>query len=234
MHEDKRRTTIKDWAVDDRPREKMLLKGASALSNAELIAILIRLGSNTESAVELSRQILQTANNNLIELSKQSVEQLTKIKGIGEAKALSIKAALELGHRRRLSETSVKPTIISSKQSFEIIHPILSDLQYEQFWALLLNNANKFIKTIMISDGGTAASVVDPKKLFRLAIENNATAMILAHNHPSGQLRPSTSDSEITKKLVEGGQLLGIRVLDHLIVSSEKYISFADEGLMPF
>lgn len=234
MNESARKNTIKDWAEDDRPREKMLQKGASALSNAELIAILIRSGNTNESAVELSRQILQTANNNLIELSKQSVEQLTKIKGVGEAKALSIKAALELGHRRRLSEAFVQPNVMSSKQAFEIIHPILSDLKHEQFWALLLNNANKLIRTVMISDGGTTASVVDPGKLFRLAIENNATAMILAHNHPAGQLIPSENDTNVTKKLIEGGKLLNIRVLDHLIVNSEKYISFADEGLMPF
>ncbi len=224
------KTTIKCWAEDDRPREKLLLKGSSALSDAELIAILIGSGNREESAVQLSQRILQHAQNNLIELSKLSITDLQKFKGIGEAKALSIAAALELGKRRRRSEMHDKKQITRSSHAFEIFQEHLADQNYEQFAAILLNRANRVIRTIAISDGGITGTVVDPKKVFKLALEFNATSMILGHNHPSGQIMPSEADIALTRKMKHAGELLEMPVLDHLIVGDERYYSFADEG----
>ena len=225
-------TTIKSWAEDDRPREKLLLKGKSALSDAELIAILIGSGNLEETAVDLSKRILNESNNSIAELSRLTIKDLTKFKGIGEAKALSIAAALELGRRRREEEAINKKQITSSKDVFEIFHPFLSDLNYEEFWILLLNKANKIIGKFSISEGGLTGTVADPAKIFRKAIENNAVGMILCHNHPSGNIKPSDSDIKLTQKMKEGGKLLDIAVLDHIIIGEEKYFSFADEGLI--
>ncbi len=225
-------TSIKNWAEDDRPREKMLLKGKNALSDAELIAILISSGNQEETAVDLSKRILQGSDDSIAALSRLTVKDLMKYKGIGEAKALSITAALELGRRRREEEAMSKQQVTGSKDVFDIFHPVLSDLTYEEFWILLLNKANKVIGKFSISEGGLSGTVADPVKIFRKAIENNATGMILCHNHPSGNLKPSDADIKLTQKMKEGGKFLDISVLDHIIIGEEKYLSFADEGLM--
>jgi len=227
------KTTIKNWAEDDRPREKLMLKGKSALSDAELIAILIGSGNTEDSAVELSKQILKLANDNLIELSKLSINDLVKnFKGIGEAKAISIIAALELGKRRRSAEIIEKKKINSSKDAFELMHSMVSDCFYEEFWIIMLNRANKVIKYESISEGGIAGTIADPRKIFKLALENNATSLILCHNHPSGNLKPSDTDIKLTKKLKEAGVFLEISVVDHIIIGDEKYYSFADNEML--
>ncbi len=224
--------SIKYWAEDDRPREKLLLKGKNALSDAELIAILLRSGNRKQSAVDLSKQILEKASNNLIELSKFSVEDFLKFRGIGEAKALSVIAALELGRRRRGAEVIQKEKISSSKDVFELFQSIMEDYKYESFWILLLNRANKIIKKIQVSDGGVSGTVADPKRIFKLSLENDASGLILCHNHPSGNTKPSEADIKLTKKIQKGGELLDINVLDHIIVGEENYFSFADENLL--
>lgn len=222
---------ILSWAEEDRPREKLLLKGKAALSDAELIAILIGSGTRELSAVDLSKLILQSVNNNLNELAKLSINDLMKFKGIGEAKAISIAAALELGRRRKDSEVLKKPKVSSSSDAYEAIRPYLMDLQHEQFWVLLLNRANEVIKPHQISIGGVAGTVADPKIIFKAALEYLASAIILVHNHPSGNLTPSQADKELTKKVKEAGKMLDIPVLDHLIFGDNGYFSFADEGI---
>lgn len=224
--------SISQWAEDDKPREKLLLKGKHSLSDAELIAILIGSGSREETAVDLSKRILNSVENNLVELSKMSVIDLCKFKGIGDAKAITIMAALELGRRRRESEVIQKKKITSSKDAYEILQTVLSDVYHEEFWILLLNRANQVTSKVCISEGGTSATVVDPKKIFKTALENNAVAIVLGHNHPSGNLKPSEEDIKITKKIIEAGKFLEISVLDHLIIGENAYFSFADEGLM--
>jgi DNA repair protein RadC len=224
-------SNILSWAEEDRPREKLLLKGKAALSDAELIAILIGSGTRELSAVDLSKLILQSVNNNLNELAKLSINDLMKFKGIGEAKAISIAAALELGRRRKESETLKKPKIGSSSDVYESIRPYLMDLQHEQFWVLLLNRANEVIRPQQISIGGVSGTVADPKMIFKAAIEHLASAIILVHNHPSGNLTPSQADKDLTKKVKEAGRTLDIPVLDHLIFSDNGYFSFADEGI---
>lgn len=224
--------TIKSWAEEDRPREKMLSKGKEALSNGELIAILIGSGNSKESAVDLSRRILKDNNDNLIELSKLSINDLMKYKGIGEAKAVSIAAALELGRRRRFSEALEKPVIKNSQMAFECFYPQLSDLNHEQFWIMLLNSANKVIKLERIGVGGLAGTTADPKKIFKSALENNAVSVMLCHNHPSGNVIPSNADKQITDNLIKAGQFLEIKILDHIIIGNDNYFSFADEGLL--
>ena len=224
--------SIKHWAEDDRPREKLLNKGKFVLSDSELIAILIGSGNREKSAVELSKEILADSNNNLIELTKLSVKELTKFKGIGEAKAISIIAALELGKRRRAQETLEKPKIQSSKAAFEIVYPHLSDLAHEEFWVLLMSNSNKLLTKKRISVGGINGTVADGKIIFKEAIEQSAIGIILCHNHPSGNLEASEADISLTNKLFKAGKLLDINVLDHIIVAGETYLSFADEGMM--
>jgi DNA repair protein RadC len=224
-------SNILSWAEEDRPREKLLLKGKAALSDAELIAILIGSGSRELSAVDLSKLILQSVNNNLNELAKLSINDLMKFKGIVEAKAISIAAALELGRRRKESETLKKPKITSSADVYEAIRPYLMDLQHEQFWVLLLNRANEVIRPQQISIGGVSGTVADPKMIFKAAIEHLASSIILVHNHPSGNLTPSQADKDLTKKVKEGGRTLDIPVLDHLIFSDNGHFSFADEGI---
>ena len=224
--------TIKSWAEEDRPREKMLAKGKEALSNAELIAILIGSGNSNESAVDLSRRILRDNNDNLIELSKLSINDLLKYKGIGEAKAVSIAAALELGRRRRFSEALEKPCIRNSQLAYECFYAHLSDLNHEQFWIMLLNNANKVIKLEKIGVGGMAGTTADPKKIFKSALENNAASIMLCHNHPSGNVFPSNADKTITNNLKKAGQFLEIKILDHIIIGNDNYFSFADEGIL--
>ncbi len=224
--------TIKAWAEEDRPREKFALKGKSALSDAELIAILIGSGNTEESAVELSKRILASVRNNLNELGKIDLSELTKFKGIGEAKAISIAAALELGRRRKLTEVIKNPKITSSGDIYDIMAPLLSDLKHEEFWVLILNQGNKVIHKSKVSSGGVASTVADSKLIFKPALEKLGSSIILCHNHPSGNLTPSAADIQLTKKNVEAGKLLDIRVLDHIIVANDKYYSFADEGMM--
>ncbi|CAN5214791.1 DNA repair protein RadC [soil metagenome] len=222
--------TIKTWAEEDRPREKLLLKGKRVLSDAELIAILIGSGNATETAVDLSKRILAGAGNNLNQLGKMSVAELCKYKGIGEAKAISIVAGLELGARRQVSEAVKNDLISSSRDGYEILRPISADLPKEEFWVLFLNRANKVIMKDQISSGGVNGTVVDLKVIFKKALELLSSGIILAHNHPSGQLRPSREDDVMTKRLVEAGRLLEIPVLDHLIITDNGYFSYADEG----
>jgi DNA repair protein RadC len=223
---------ILSWAEEDRPREKLLLKGKAALTDAELVAILIGSGTRDLSAVDLSKIILQKANNNLNELAKLSIKDLMKIKGIGEAKAISIAAALELGRRRKESEVVRRPRISSSRDAYEQIQPYLLDLPHEEFWLLLLNRANEVIRPVQVSQGGVSGTVADPKIIFKLAIECLASAIILIHNHPSGNLKPSEADKDLTRRLASAGKLLEIPILDHLIFTDASYLSFADEGLM--
>jgi len=223
---------IKSWSPEDRPREKLLIKGTPVLSDAELVAILLGTGTTTVSAVELAKRVLQTVDNNLHELARLSVKDLMKVRGIGEAKAVTIIAALELGRRRRDSDTEEKPRITGSRDVFDILKAHLLDIHHEEFWVLLLNRANRVIKKHQISQGGVAGTVADPKIIFKVALAELASGIILAHNHPSGNLTASQSDIELTKKLKEAGKLLEIQVLDHLIVGGQKYFSFADEGIL--
>ena len=224
--------TIKNWAIDDRPREKLLQKGKLSLTDAELIAILIGSGSREGSAVELSKKILSKNQNNLNLLGKQSVTQLMQFKGIGEAKAISIIAAMELGRRRRSEEAIENVKISSSNSVFEVLQPILGDLPHEEFWILYLNNANKIIETFQISKGGITGTLVDVRITLRKALELGAVSLILAHNHPSGNLNPSEADKQLTQKLKTAAESMDIKILDHLIVTEKSYFSFADEGLM--
>ncbi|WP_435354370.1 RadC family protein [Emticicia sp. SJ17W-69] len=222
---------ILSWAEEDRPREKLIMKGKVALSDAELIAILIGSGSRELSAVDLSKLILQSVNNNLHELAKLSINDLIKFKGIGEAKAISIAAAMELGRRRKESEVIKKVKVASSADAYKAVRPYLMDLLHEQFWVILLNRANEIIRPQQISIGGVAGTVADPKMIFKAAIEHLASSIILVHNHPSGNLTPSQADKDLTKKVKEAGRVLDIPVLDHLIFGDEAYFSFADEGI---
>jgi len=232
MNNNSNKTTIKHWAEDDRPREKLLLKGKSVLSDAELLAILIGSGSRNESAVELSKRILQHFSNNLSTLSKQSVKQLTQFKGIGEAKAISIVAALELGKRKRDTDGNEIKKIKSAEDIYHLLHPYLSDLLHEEFWCIYLNNSNTILNKSMLSKGGITASIVDIRILFKVALEHNATSIILIHNHPSGILVASEADKTITKKIIEAGKTLDIQVLDHVIITETSYLSFANEGFI--
>ena len=232
MGDDKIPFTIKNWAIDDRPREKLLQKGKLSLTDAELIAILIGSGNRNESAVELSKKILSKNQNNLNILGKQSVSQLMKFKGIGEAKAISIIAAMELGRRRRSEEALENVKITSSNSVFEVLQPILGDLAHEEFWILYLNNANKIIEQYQISKGGITGTLVDVRVTLRKALELGAVSLILAHNHPSGNLNPSEADKQLTLKLKTAAESMDIKILDHLIVTEKSYFSFADEGLM--
>lgn len=228
MNDKKASFSIKNWKLDDRPREKLILKGKSALSDTELIAILIGSGNRNESAVELSKRILASVNNNLNKLARLSAEQLMQFNGIGEAKAVSIVTALELGRRRRLEEALEQPKITSSKAVFEIMQPILGDLQHEEFWVLYLNNSNKIIYKSQVSKGGITSTLVDTRLVFKKAMELSAVGIILAHNHPSGTLKPSESDKKLTQKIKIAGETLDIKILDHLIITEKAYFSFAD------
>ncbi|MCF6185226.1 MAG: DNA repair protein RadC [Bacteroidales bacterium] len=229
---DFQRKSIKNWAADDRPREKLLSKGTEALSDAELIAILIGSGNRNESAVELSKRILSDNNNNLNELAKLSISDLQKYKGIGEAKAISIVAALEIGKRRNISEVIERKQIKSSKDIFKIFGQKLGDLPYEEFWLIMLNRANKIIEMKKISTGGVSGTVTDIKIILKAAIEKTASGIIVCHNHPSGNINPSEADTNLTKKLKSACELVDISFLDHLVVSYDNYYSFADEGII--
>lgn len=224
--------TIKSWAEEDRPREKLLLKGRQALTDAELLAILLGSGSREESAVGLSQRILQSFDQQLNELGKSSIEELKKFKGIGEAKAITIAAALELGRRRQLTDIRRKPQVKSSQDAFNAIAPLVMDLNREEFWILLLNRANRIISRERISAGGISGTVVDARILFQKALTGNACSLILFHNHPSGNLNPSQADISLTQKLKKAGETLDIAILDHLIIGESGFYSFADEGIL--
>ena len=224
--------SIKYWAEDDKPREKLMLKGQIALSDAELIAILIGSGSRNESAVELSKRILKSVDNNLSALGKLTINQLMSFKGIGEAKAVTIAAAMELGRRRREEAVRELDKITRSKAVFQIMQPIIGELPHEEFWVLYLNNSNKVIYKSQLSKGGLTGTVVDVRLVYKTALEHNAVAIILSHNHPSGALQASVPDKQITKQLQVAGKALDIKVLDHVIITEHSYLSFADEGIL--
>jgi DNA repair protein RadC len=224
--------SIKEWSEDDRPREKLLLKGKNALSHAELIAILINSGNKEESAVALSKRILASVALNLTELGKLSVKDLMKFKGIGEAKSISIIAALELGRRRRGEEAIEKKQVTSSSSVFELMQPIIGELSHEEFWIVYLNNSNKVLKKIQLSKGGIVGTLVDVRLVLKAALQIDAVGLILTHNHPSGSLIPSQADKKITQKLKIASETIDIKVLDHLIITEKAYFSFADENLL--
>ncbi len=224
--------SIKTWAEDDRPREKLMLKGKKQLSDSELIAILLNSGSREQSAVDLAKDLLASSNNDLVEFSKKNLEDLCKFKGVGEAKAITLLAALELGRRRKDAIAPQQLKIITSNQAFQYLKPFLQDLLVEEFYVLFLNRANVIIKHLQLSSGGMTGTVVDNRIIFKEAISCLASSMILAHNHPSGQLKPSEQDIRLTKKIVEFGKLVEIDVLDHLIVNDYSYFSFADSGIL--
>ncbi|MCZ6595348.1 MAG: DNA repair protein RadC [Bacteroidetes bacterium] len=224
--------SIKNWNEDDRPREKLLTKGKAILSDAELIAILISSGSRTESAVALSQRILASVSNNLNELGKVTVPYLMQFQGIGEAKAITIIAALELGRRRRAEEALKRNKVTSSESVFELLQPIIGDLPHEEFWVVYLNNANKVLQTQQLSKGGITGTIVDVRLTMKTALQLGAVGIILAHNHPSGTLKPSNADKQLTTKLKTAGESLDIKVLDHLIITEKAYFSFADEQLL--
>ena len=224
--------SIRNWAVEDRPREKMLAKGIQSLSDSELIALLIGSGTRKITAVELARQILNMAGNNLDILGKYSVTDLKKHKGIGQARAISIVAALELGRRRKQAAAPDREKITGSADVFTLMHPILSDLSHEEFWILILNRSNRVIDKRKISQGGITGTVTDIRIILKMAIENLATSIILCHNHPSGNLQPSDADISVTRRLKDSTALMDISLLDHLIIAGKGYFSFADENII--
>jgi DNA repair protein RadC len=232
MEEKKAPFSIRYWSETDQPREKLLLKGKNALSDAELVAILIGSGNKNESAVALCQRILASTNNNLNTLGKVSVADLMSFKGIGEAKAISIVAALELGRRRRMEDALVLDKITSSKSVFEIMQPIVGELPHEEFWIIYLNNSNKVIHKSQLSKGGITGTLVDTRLVLKEALQIGAVALILVHNHPSGTLQPSQADKQITAKLKTAAESLDIKVLDHIIITETQYFSFADEALL--
>jgi len=224
--------SIRNWAEDDRPREKLLKKGVSALSDAELLAILIGSGSKNESAVELCRKILKSSHDNLNELARLSINELCRFKGIGEAKAVTICAALELGKRRKTNEVLERIRISQSSDLYELFEPILLDLKHEEFWVAYLNGANKVIEVKKLTQGGSRQTVVDIQMILKMSLEKSAQAIAVAHNHPSGQNYPSREDETITQRIKKGCEAIDVRFLDHIIIAGGKYFSFADEGKM--
>ncbi|MFC0604718.1 RadC family protein [Winogradskyella pulchriflava] len=224
--------SIKNWSQDDQPREKLRDKGKAVLSDAELVAILIGSGSREESAVDLCKRILASVDHNLNALGKLSIKQLMEFKGIGEAKAISIAAALELGRRRRLEDGMRLEKVTSSQSVYNVMQPILGELPHEEFWILYLNNSNKIIHKSQLSKGGITGTLVDVRLVLKTALEAGATALILCHNHPSGTLIPSKADKDITQKLKTAAESLDIKVLDHLIITEKAYFSFADEDIL--
>lgn len=225
-----KKLTIKYWALDDRPREKLLIKGKSSLSDSELIAILIGSGNRDETAVELSKRILESVDYNLNKLSALSAEQLMRFKGIGLAKAISILTSLELGKRRQYEPSRKIRKINSSNDVFQLMSPMFYDKEFEEFWVIYMNNFNKVLSKEMCTRGGLTSTIVDKRLVFKRALELSAVSIIVCHNHPSGNIKPSISDKELTKKIKEAGDSLDIRLLDHLIITEKSYFSFADHG----
>ena len=224
--------SIKFLAEDDRPREKFLLKGKTSLSDSELLAIILGSGNNEDSAVELARKILASVENNWQNLSKLSIKDLMKFKGIGEAKAISVAATLEIGRRKASQETPEKTSISSARDSYNVFSQHLSDLRTEEFWAIFLNQKNQIVYKTQISKGGISGTLVDVRVLFRIALEHFATSIIVAHNHPSGSLKPSLEDIQITKNIKNAGEILNVTLLDHLIIGDNSFLSFAEESLL--
>ncbi len=224
--------SIKSWSVEDRPREKLLIKGKNSLSKAELVAILIGSGNKDESAVDLSKRILASVNFSLHELGKLTVKKLTKFKGIGQAKAITIVSALELSRRRRSERALIKKKIDSSRSVFELMQPIIGELFHEEFWVIYLNSSNKVLMKSFLSKGGITSTSVDLRLILKSALQIGAVGLVLAHNHPSGALRPSGADKNITKKIKQAAEILDIKVVDHLIITENSYFSFADKRLL--
>jgi len=224
--------SIKSWAKEERPREKLSQNGPRACSDAELLALLLGSGSQGQNVVQLAREILQSVDGNLAELSRLTLADFTQFKGIGPAKAITLSAAMELARRREVSTFAVKPQIKSSTDVVKVMGPVLRDLHREEFWVLFLNQANKIVAQECISQGGISGTVVDSRIIFNKALQHNVSALILVHNHPSGNNKPSNADINITKKAAKAGKLLDIRVLDHIIIAGDRYFSFADEGYM--
>jgi len=227
-----RNLRIKEWALEDRPREKLISNGRNSLSNAELIAILLGSGNHCESALDVSKKILNLVDNNLHELSRLSIDQLKKIKGIGPVKATTIIAAFELGNRRKQAERPEYVRITSSNEAFKLMLPVVGDLVHEEFWILLMNRSNRCIRKQKISQGGISGTVIDVRLILKYAVELLASSMIICHNHPSGNLQPSEADNKITKKIMESAKIMDIQLLDHLIIADNSYFSYADNGLM--
>lgn len=227
-----KKLNIKDWAAEDRPREKLMVNGARSLSDAELIAILIGSGNQNETAVELSRRILTSVNNNLNELGRKSIDALKSFNGIGEAKAIAIVAAMELGKRRKDAEVFSRNKITASKDAADFFMPLLGDLTHEEFWIMLLDRGNKITDHFMISQGGLSGTVIDVRIILKRAVEKLASSIILCHNHPSGTMQASEADLKITKKINDAAKLMDISVLDHIIIGQNHYLSFADEGML--
>jgi DNA repair protein RadC len=227
-----KKLSIKEWAVEDRPREKLLIKGARQLTDAELIAILIGSGNTSETAVELSRRILTSTDNNLNDLARKGVDFLKTFNGIGEAKAISIVAALELGKRRKEAEVFNTNKITGSKDAADFFQPMLGDLNHEEFWIMLLDRGNKILDTFKISQGGITGTVIDVRLILKTALEKLACSLILCHNHPSGTMQASEADITITNKISDSGKIMDIAVLDHIIICNNQYLSFADEGML--
>lgn len=223
---------IKNWSVEDRPREKLMKQGIQYLSNAELLALIIGSGTREMNAVELARMILLSTKNNLYELGKLSVEELVKIRGIGVAKAITLLAALELGSRKGKTYSDEKVIIKNSQTAFDILQPKIGELDHEEFWILVMNRAHKVIETMKISQGGITGTVIDTRMILKYAIDKRATSLIVSHNHPSGNIKPSEADINITKKIKNAAALMDISLLDHIIVAEKSYFSFADEGLL--
>jgi DNA repair protein RadC len=232
MYEENLHRPIHAWNEDDRPREKLQLKGKRSLSDAELIAILLGSGTRKESAVDLARRILDLADNNLVELGKLSLSQLQRISGVGPVKAITLTAALELGSRRQVSSSKTKQKVSNSQDIYEIFGPRIGDLNHEEFWLMCLNRNNAIIGTTRIGSGGISATVADIRIMLKYAIENYASSMILCHNHPSGNLKPSNADIKLTTAVKEAASFMDIALLDHIIVTDSSYYSFADEKMI--
>jgi DNA repair protein RadC len=223
---------LKSWAVEERPREKVMASGVQHLTDAELLALLLGSGTRNITAVELARTILGKAGNNLQELGRQSLSDLLKIRGVGPAKAISVMAAMELGRRRAGMHSAVKVPVKSSETVYNLFHPILGDLDHEEFWLLMLNRANKVLGRFKVSQGGLSGTVIDTRIILKKALDNLASSIIVCHNHPSGNNQPSDADVKITEKLKKAAEMLEIKLLDHVIIADKSYFSFADEGLI--
>ena len=224
--------TIKSWAEDDRPREKMILKGRHALTDAELLAILLGSGTKTKSALDLAQEMLHNSSNNLVSFGTKTLKDLIKFKGVGEAKAITILAAIELGRRRKEVEVVKKNKINCSNDIYEYLEPLFKDIYHEEFYIILLNRANEIIHKEQISKGGIGGTIVDGKIIFKIALDHRASAIILCHNHPSGQLKPSEQDKKLTKELIQFGKMIDLLILDHIIFTDNGYFSFSDEGIL--
>lgn len=225
-------TTIKDWSVEDRPREKLLQTGTQSLSNSELIAIILGSGTKDLNAVQLARNLMISVDNNLHALGKLGIDDLTKLKGIGTAKAISLLAALELGTRRTNAYAGTRVSIKDSQSAFDLLYPILGELEHEEFWIVILNRAHKVLKKQKISQGGLTGTVIDTRIILKYALDQKATSLIISHNHPSGNTKPSEADLSITRKIGDAARLMDIQLLDHIIIAGKSYLSLSDEGLM--